>query len=381
MNLIFSDSVDEFSRIKLTLGSGIKRVSTTSELKSALERYVDCRTLIIAPSIKEAKAFTLAEDLRITNPSTKIILIRNRIDVPLLTSAMKSGISNVVDAQDATALVTAVKTFEDVEVKRSSLNQSGINLRAHGKTIFVYSAKGGCGKTTISTNLAAAIASDQNLRVCLVDLDLQFGDIAVTLRLEPAKSIADALAMDANLDANSLAKLVVPFDGLFDTLLSPADSKTINNPSADQIERVIILLQSMYDYVIVDISTSFNETVQRMLELCDLALLITTLDMPAIKNLKVILKTLEELDFPHLRRQILLNRSGQNVGLSRKDVEELISTKVLLEIPNSSDVSKATNEGIPLVYKDFRHPFSKSIENLGKTITELIESNAKEQVA
>ena len=380
MNLFYSESEDEFARIKLTLGSGLTRVSTTSELKTALERFVDSRTVILAPSVNEAKAFAIAEDLRITHPNTKIILMRNRIDVPLLSSAMHAGISNVVAAQDATALVNAVKTFEDVEMKRSALNQNGPNLRAQGKVVFVYSAKGGCGKTTISTNLAAALASRQKLRVCVVDLDLQFGDIAVSLKLVPSKSIADALAMNAKLDTNSLGQLVVSYDGLFDTLLAPTDSRTILNPNADQIERVINLLQSSYDLVIVDVSTSFNETVIRMLELCDLTLLITTLDVSAVKNLNIILKTLDEMNFSSRRRQIILNKSDQKIGLSRRDVEDLTSTRVLAEIPNSSDVSKSTNQGIPLVVNDLRHPFSKAIENLGNLAIELIELKEKEGI-
>ena len=381
MYLVLTDSSDEFARIKLTLGASSKRVTTAAELRTAVERYTDCRIVVVGPSIKDARVWAIAEELRISRPEISVIVVRHKLDLPTLSAALTAGIKDVVDSQDASALVNAVRRCEEVEGKIAARHSEGKNHSPRGKIVLVYSAKGGAGKTTISSNLAASIASKNDLRVCLVDLDFQFGDIAVVLRLEPEKSLFDALSMGENIDTNSLSALTIRFEDLFDTLLAPTTPIKQDLVKSENIERVLSLLQSMYDIVIIDSSTAFNEVMAKAFEVADIALLITTLDIPAIKNLKLVMGTLDSLNFPPSRRRVILNRADQKIGISVGDVEDLVSAEVSIKVPNSAEVSQSINDGIPLVIAQPRNPVSKAFEEMGELIIAMEKSLEHESVA
>jgi pilus assembly protein CpaE len=150
---------------------------------------------------------------------------------------------------------------------------------------------------------------------------------------------------------------------------------------SENIERVLSLLQSMYDIVIIDSSTAFNEVMAKAFEVADIALLITTLDIPAIKNLKIVMGTLDSLNFPPSRRKVILNRADQKIGISVGDVEDLVSAEVSIKVPNSAEVSQSINDGIPLVIAQPRNPVSKAFEEMGELIIAMEKSLEHESVA
>ena len=260
MYLVLADKTDEFNRIKATLGSSVVRVNNRNSLISELDSAKSMQVVVIAPSIKSETAFSLAEELRIQYPLANLILIRNRIDVSILSAALESGIKDVVDYQDATSLVNAVRRCETVTEKlseRGSLSQISVE---RGRVLTVYSAKGGCGKTTLATNLAAALASDGESRICLLDLDLQFGDIATALRIHPTKTISNALEMGDSIDMEGLNKVLLRYENRFDVLLAPTNPSDIEMITATFISKVISTLQRNYDYVVIDTSPTLNES-------------------------------------------------------------------------------------------------------------------------
>ena len=381
MYIVWTDTADEYTRIKVTLGTGAKRVTTAHDVIESLEHYIDCRIAIIGSSIKESAALELATSLRVSHPFVNVILMRNRIDLSTLSNALAAGVRDVVDSQEASSLVNAVKRCEEIDHQITSRHSEQSHDSNLGKVIVVYSAKGGCGKTTLATNLAAALANAGSQRVCLLDLDLQFGDVAVALRLEPTKTISHALEMKEGLDAQGLAPLLVRYDDAFDTLLAPTSPSDIEFIAPEFIQRVILTLQSMYDFVIVDSSPAFNDNLIKALESADLVLLMTTLDMPAIKNLKVAIATLDALGFPTSERRIVVNRADAKVGLTVEDVEEFVGVKVFASIPSSPEVSASTNQGAPIVIAHPKHPVSKSISQIAHAIVEINHGLEVEAVA
>ena len=159
MYLVLADKTEEFARIKATLGSTVQRVNNRHTLIEELDSHHDVRVVVIAPSVKSEIAFSLAEELRIQYPLVNLILIRTRIDVAVLASALESGIKDVIDAQDARSLMNAVRRCEAVSDQLTERGSQRESISQRGKVITVYSAKGGCGKTTLASNLAAALAS------------------------------------------------------------------------------------------------------------------------------------------------------------------------------------------------------------------------------
>jgi pilus assembly protein CpaE len=381
MYLVLSEKTDEFTRIKATLGANVQRVSTRHSLTEVLDEDRSIRIVVIAPSIKGESAFALAEELRIQFPSVNLILVRNRIDVPVLSAALESGIRDVVDAQDATSLMNAVKRCEEIAEKLHDRGQRSESSAPRGRIVTVYSAKGGCGKTTIASNLAAALAEKSSSRVCLVDLDLQFGDIATAIRIHPSKTISHALEMADSIDIEGLVKVLLRYEDKFDVLLAPTNPADIEMLSAKFVSQIITTLQRNYDFVVVDTSPTLNEVIVQTLQESDLVLLLTTLDMPAIKNLKLTISALDALGLSSSRRKLILNKSDLKVGLEPKDVEELVGEQISIEVPSSTKVSSATNDGQLVIFAYPSNPVSKAIQHLAHEVKTLTNALSGTKVA
>jgi pilus assembly protein CpaE len=189
------------------------------------------------------------------------------------------------------------------------------------------------------------------------------------------------LEMRDGLDAQGLAPLIIRYDDAFDTLLAPTSPSDIEFIGAEFVQRVLLTLQSMYDFVIVDSSPTFNDHLIKALESADLVLLLTTLDMPAIKNLKVAIATLDALGLPTAERRVIVNRADAKVGLTIDDVEDFVGVKVFASIPTSPEVSASTNQGMPIVLAHPKHPVSRSIAQIAEAILESEATHGVEAVA
>ena len=147
----------------------------------------------------------LAESMRVIRPSLAVILVRRRVDTSVLTDALRSGVFEVVDERDLAGLNVGRRARPRARPPaaghRPRRHRRATSRSTAGRLVTVFSAKGGCGKTTLATNLAAALADRGRREVCLVDLDLAFGDVAIALQLFPAHTIADAVPLADSLDA------------------------------------------------------------------------------------------------------------------------------------------------------------------------------------
>jgi pilus assembly protein CpaE len=274
----------------------------------------------------------------------------------------------VVGERDFAGLNTAVRRSNDLAnaIRNRTHAPPMESTSTRGQIITVYSAKGGCGKTTLATNLAAVLADRGRHEVCLVDLDLAFGDVAIALQLFPARTIADAIPIADNLDFSALQSLLTPHSPGLTTLVAPLEPGFAESIPASLISDVLTLLRSHFDYVVVDTPPAFDDQVLAAFDLSDVIALLATLDIPALKNLKITLETLGLLNFPPERWHIVLNRADSKVGLSIHEVEKILRAPISAHIPGSRDVPAAINRGVPIVLDDPRHPVSVAIRALGE---------------
>jgi pilus assembly protein CpaE len=343
-------------------------VGSIDDLRTRLETTTGESTVVLGPSVDERVSFALADSLRIARPALGIVLVRHRVDATVLSEALRYGIREVVGERDLAGLNTAVR--------RSNELADAIRNRTHlpptdattmrGQVITVYSAKGGCGKTTVATNLAAVLADRGRQEVCLVDLDLAFGDVAIALQLFPAHTIADALPMADNLDLPALQALLTPHSPGLTTLVAPLEPGAAESIPASLISDILTTLRTHFDYVVVDTPPAFDDQVLAAFDLSDVVTLLATLDIPALKNLKITLETLDLLNFPQDRWHVVLNRADSKVGLSIHEVEKILHTSISTRIPSSRDVPAAINRGVPIVMDDPRHPVSLAIRSLAE---------------
>ncbi|NDA39989.1 MAG: hypothetical protein EBX88_00930 [Actinobacteria bacterium] len=381
MYLILSEKADEFTRIKATLGAGALRVNNRHSLIEGLEANPLTRIVVITQSVKSDISFALAAELRIQFPQINVILIRTRIDVATLAAALEYGIKDVVDAQDAAALMNAVRRCEEVAEQLTMRSGLASINGTRGKLITVYSAKGGCGKTTIASNLAAALSKDNSTSVCLVDMDLQFGDIATALRIHPTKTVTSALEMGESIDIEGLNKVLLRYENMFDVLLAPTNPSDVEMLNPEFLSKIVATLQHNYDFVVIDTSPALSEVIVRILRDSDLVLLLTTLDMPAIKNLKLTISALDALGLSKSRRRLILNKSDLKVGLDAKDVEALVDEDISIQVPSSTKVTSASNEGQLVIQAHPHNPVSKAIFELANQVREITRELSGTKVA
>jgi pilus assembly protein CpaE len=350
------------------IGSRPRLVASLGELKQILADAHEEYAVILGPGVDLEASAALADTLRVTHPATSVILVRRRVDTSVLAEALRSGMREVVEERDLTGLGEAVKRAAELW---SALH--GHDEREHegdnGKIVTVFSPKGGVGKTTIAVNFALALAASGEKRVCLVDLDLGFGDVAITLQIFPARTLADAAHLQQGLDAETLETLLTPHRDNLSALVAPVQPDAKDAIPASLVGRILHLLRSKFDYVVVDTAPAFDEHVLQALDETDEMLLVTSLDVPTLKNVKIALETLDLLNFPRDRRHLILNRADDKVGLSPEKVESTLGMEISTSVPSSPQVASATNAGEPIVSSHPRHPASQALIALAQELT------------
>lgn len=367
MTILLSENLQSSERFKMTLGDSTVVIRNGRELRDYLQNHPEELLVVIGPEFTLDDATQVVDYYRATRPTLGFILIRSRLEVGTMAQAMQSGVREVVSSDDASALLAAKKRSLSLS-ERMGDTAVFAEPGAKGKMVLVFSAKGGCGKTTVATNIAEALGANGEKSVCIVDFDLQFGDIAVALQIEPTKTISNAIRMGDNLDLSGVRSLVVQYKPNLYALLAPVDPSDIEFITADLAERVLLGLQKTFDYVVVDSPPAFTETILKAFDIADEYLLISTLDMPSLKNLKVTLGTLDALGMPRSKWNIVINRSTAKTGLSIQDVQDAIGIQIAATIPASQMVPTMINQGRTVVSAKPRHQVSKAIFSISKII-------------
>jgi pilus assembly protein CpaE len=234
--------------------------------------------------------------------------------------------------------------------------------RPAGRVITVFSPKGGTGKTVISTNLAVALNADGISRVCLVDLDLEFGDVAISLGLTPVRSLIDAVDQDESLDEDEQVNaLLTSWRRELDCVLAPVSPGEAEKISPALVNSLIKKLRARYDYVVIDTPAQFSEHVLEALDASDHHVLITTPEIPALKNLRLTLDMLDLLAYRNASRAIVLNRADAKAGLSAEDAARAVNREITAQVPASQAVSTSINLGVPILLSEPNHPVSVAI--------------------
>ena len=347
-----------------SIGTGVRSVDDLGAALLALSEDPTENLIVVGPAVETGQALEFSARLRLERPAIGVILIRERVDVTVLTDAIRAGVREVVAAGDNAALSAAcdhsralsghVHGHDDAEPTH------------HGKVVTVFSAKGGCGKTTVAINLAAALAASETHRICVVDLDLAFGDVAISVQLDPVRTISDALPMAGHLDTTGAASLVTSYRPGLDMLLAPVTPGDAEKIPASLVGELLAVLRGMYDFVVVDTPAQFSEHVLTAMDVSDHHVLLTTPDTPAMKNLRITLDMLDLLSYSRGIRSVVVNRSDSKVGLSAGDVERVVRSTIDGHVPSSRNVPISINKGTPIVIATPTHPVSQAIARFAR---------------
>jgi pilus assembly protein CpaE len=222
-----------------------------------------------------------------------------------------------------------------------------------GRVYSVASATGGCGKTFMATNLAYFLQTHGGgARVCLVDLDLQFGEVSTALRMRPRYTIYDVLEReddDPELLQDHIEEYLSVHETGFHVLAAPRDPVEAERVTPLDVVRIVEAVRRRFDHVVVDTPAQLSEIVTTTLDLSELLFVMTTLDLPSVRNMSVFLSTLERLRIPTESIQLILNKAESDVGIDIGQVEKLFPQGFRAVLPYSKEVSRSINLGTPVL--------------------------------
>jgi pilus assembly protein CpaE len=287
-----------------------------------------------------------------------VILVASGECSGLLEEALEAGIADVLPLPQLTEnVVFAIRKVSHVGRRLQPGERAG-------RVITVFSPKGGTGKTVISTNMAACLAKVHDKRTLLLDLDLQFGDAAIMLGVEPEKTIYDLVVAPGELDPEKLAGYTTKHACGLDILPAPLRPEDAELVTEAKLARLLDVASHSYDAIVVDTSPFFHGPMLATLDRTQDLLLVCGMDVPTVKNVRLGLQTLDLLSFPQDRIKVVLNRSNSNVGIKRGEVERALETKIRFDLPSDRAVPLGVNRGNPVVLGAEGSDFAKALRQI-----------------
>jgi pilus assembly protein CpaE len=283
----------------------------------------------------------------------------------LLEPALEAGVADVLPLPQLTENVVFAIRKAAHTGKRAQVADTG----KRGVIATVFSPKGGTGKTVVATNLAAALAKHVGKNTLLLDLDLQFGDAAIMLGIEPDKTIYDFVVAPGELDSEKLAGYTTRHPCGLDVLPAPLRPEDAELVTEAKLARLLEVARRSYDVIVVDTSPFFHGPMLATLDRTDELLLVCAMEVPTIKNVRLSLQTLELLSFPPDRVRVVLNRSNSQVGIKPGEVERALESKIRYALPSDRAVPLGVNRGNPVVLADGNADFARAIRQLAADLT------------
>ena len=366
--------VDDDLRLRTRLAMQLAEHAETAAFADlpALEEKVIPGTpivVVLGPSLGDDEGIRRIEELTRSRPEIGSVLIVDELSTSVLQQALRAGVrdvlSNPTEGPQLAEAVARVASTLALTPRRGDDPDAGDDDHELGRLISVFSPKGGTGKSVLASNLAVLLKRRTTGPVALVDADLQFGDVAVMLKLTPQHTIVDAVASIDRLDSQLLQSLLVRHEpsGIL-VLPAPIEPAFADQIGAVEMVKIIQILRSFCDYVIVDTPAYFNEVVLSTLEESDDILLVAGMDIPNIKNVKIGLQTLRLLNTPASKLKLVLNRANSKVKLDVAEVERTLQVRADCLVPSDVAVPQSVNKGTPIVLDNPKSAVSKSIEQL-----------------
>jgi len=237
------------------------------------------------------------------------------------------------------------------------------------QVIAVFSPKGGAGRTTIATNLAVALHQETGARVCLVDANLQFGDVGVLLNLNPKdRSIADAVE-GGDPDGDIIDSCVIDHSTGIRVLLAPPTPEGADLVTAHNLRQIVEHLRIGHEYVVIDLPSGLSDLTLAVMDAADVILVLTALEITTIKNVRLFLEVAEQLEYARSKVRLVINRADAAQGIRIADVEASVRRPIDGTIVSDGRLSVlAVNRGVPFVVSHPDSPLSRDVAKLAKTL-------------
>lgn len=360
---------------------------SASVMKLYLEELEDVNITGIYDNVSIGGNFVLAE-----KPDVVIIDISTQTDLALSVVSMIS-----TNLKDCKIIVTSTICTPEILIKsmragareflpkpviKNSLFESFGKIKAvisgnsvennKCKVITTFSNKGGIGKTTIASNLALELANITKEKVALLDLNLQLGDVATFLDLNPSFDISYLIQNFAKIDESFLLSTMSQYKetGLY-VLADPPFMEQTPDITPEQIGLLIDVLKKTFSYIVIDTSASFDAKTVMALDASDLILLISIVNLPAIRNCQRCLNLFDRLGYEKEKTRVVINRYMENDEIKAEDVEDVIKRRIFWKIPNNYfTIMTSINKGLPVSEVNSESNVAQSYRDLAATLSD-----------
>lgn len=368
--LIALSNRKDLESLRALLGDSVTIVAEATTVKDVQKALLKVRpqVAVMALHLPDGESMGLLAEMG-NRSATRFILVAEAPSAEDYRRAMRAG------ASDLLALPVTAGEILDAIRKMAAGESTG----DEGRIITVFSTKGGVGKTTVAANVAADLAARTRLRVCLVDLDLEFGNLSAFYGAVPKLSIADLCRTAAPLTLSNVqeAMVVDPVLGIpilssppTPDLASVVDGEAKKDPGRNYVVEILSLLRFGYDYVVVDTAARFSEATITALDEAWRVLMVASPDIPALQSTARGLSVLvEKLGYSGEKLKLILNRSNAAIGLTHEDMTEFLNFPITYRLPSDGDAAvRACNTGLPMVRKRGRSPLARSLRALVKDV-------------
>jgi pilus assembly protein CpaE len=380
--LIVDDIPETRDHLSKLLGfeSDVEVVGAAAGGPEAIEMATRVRPDVVLMDINMPgmDGITATEKLAAEAPATAVIMMSVQGEADYLRRSMLAGAREFLvkpfSSDELTASIRQVWSREKDKQSRfapiTAIPEISNGSGEPASVVAVFSPKGGVGRTTISVNLAVA-AAQTGKRVALVDASFQFGDVGVLLNLNPRnKSIADLAGELQAGEAESLDAFMITHSSGVKVLLAPPSPEQAELIGALAVKRVLQGLRGLFDLVVVDCPSSFNEPTLAVLDEADLILTLLTLEITSVKNMRLFLEVCEQLGYGPEKIRLVLNRADSTLGIRVADVEHSIGRKVDHTIVSDGrSVVYALNRGVPFFLSNREAQVSQDIQRLAVAVT------------
>ncbi|HSB00762.1 MAG TPA: response regulator [Anaerolineales bacterium] len=369
----------------LQFESDVDVVGAARTGKEAIQLSQDLNPDVVLMDINmpDMDGISATEAIRAKQPAVQVVILSVQGDQNYMRRAMLAGARDFLTKPPlGDELISAIRRAgsmaQSERAKNAQVQVAPVASHpgapigygsSKGKVVTIYSPKGGTGCTTLAVNLALTL-HNEDTRVALVDANLQFGDVAVFMNEQGKNTIVDISPRVEELDREIVEDVMLKHaaSGLH-ILAAPSRPEYAEKVTSGQFAKVLEYLRHMYAYVIVDTATLLTDVTLAAIDVCDLLVLVTTQDIPSIKNCRLFLDLSQTLGIERERILFVMNRFDKRINITPDRVTENLKQEVVAVIPfDEQTVTKAVNRGVPFVLDNKNQPAARGVFSLAESV-------------
>ena len=312
------------------------------------------------------------EKITMEYPKVLVIIMSVQAESEYLKKAMFHGAKEYIikpfNYDDLIETITT--TYEKYRERQVKITGSVETIR-DANVIAFFSSKGGVGKSILSLNTAIVLSKEANKKVLLLDMDLQFGDISMLVNKYNQKNILHAID-DGQIDSyENIKPYLYKYSNNFDILFAPEKPEAAEYIAKETVEKIMKIIKKQYDVIVVDTGINFNDNTLYILDMAQKILMVSTMEIVALKNTKLGLKVMDSLGYDKDKVKLVVNRFNSSYGLSKKEIEETFKDGIFSIIPDEEkSVVVSVNKGLPLCDNDkyYKLKIGKAIDVMCKDL-------------